>query len=582
MSSNQAQALFRRIVGLGVLGALIVAAASQGALASEVRQGALGFSVMSVVVGEPIYAAMSMESRATVTVVVSNHGSTPQVIDSVPGRSRLVNEYGYTWSDVAGGSYVTGTVGAGVITPQSRTIVDAGGQVLLTFPLVYMGAQPGQTAGSVYKFTMAVVAGEFIDGSPPPAVRTYSVSFAGLQRSLPAPETQVREVTNGAGAYPSAGVTDGDLTFRVTSLRVPSSQIPVYLVSAPAKIFMRVFNHGSAPVSLAYVLRKTNFVNEYNYVWTDLGNAGLRSIIENTLTGLPAEYNNTSAPYSIVDPGQSIDFALPLSGGPHSSGQTAGTTFDFAAEFDSYEDLGEGRARKARTYPIAFVGLHRTDDAASAGSAQLPRTVTVGDVHFELQGFEVEPGRYRGEYRAHMRIAITNGGKSPLALNYGFRQAQFIDDRGYPWAEEPGAWPQGMPYTIDGGGPHLNDPIGPQQTRDVDLTFVLEMRALGLPQDTGPGQVFDFAGEFSSWVNLGEGKAREVRCYPIAFLELRSVPGMLGGTSAAVDTYSGHPQPGNNPVGRFFHSLNSAVKAGVQQFKAGQQSQNAGSGGSPP
>ena len=52
-------------------------------------------------------------------------------------------------------------------------------------------------------------------------------------------------------------------------------------------------------------------------------------------------------------------------------GQTPGTRFDINATFGQYEDLGQGRVRKVRDFPVAFTNVAasgRLTSSASPGS----------------------------------------------------------------------------------------------------------------------------------------------------------------------------------------------------------------------
>ena len=41
-------------------------------------------------------------------------------------------------------------------------------------------------------------------------------------------------------------------------------------------------------------------------------------------------------------------------------GQTPGDSFDINTTFGAYQDEGQGRIRKLRTYPVAFTNVHRS------------------------------------------------------------------------------------------------------------------------------------------------------------------------------------------------------------------------------
>lgn len=155
----------------------------------------------------------------------------------------------------------------------------------------------------------------------------------------------------------------GELGFRVMSLRVSERDQSQYYKST-ATIALRIHNYGRQPIALNYNKGSGSFVNERGYTWNATPNNGVRGI------GI-ADSGNASIDY-VIDAGGDMGVTLALGNDLH-KGQTAGNEFDFQATFASYEDIGEGRVRRIRSYPVSMVGLKKSSIAEQLSDA--PREV---------------------------------------------------------------------------------------------------------------------------------------------------------------------------------------------------------------
>jgi hypothetical protein len=378
-------------------------------------------------------------------------------------------------------------------------------EVRFAVTLAYPNVNPAQTLGEIFDARFEVVAAEFNDRGPVAPLRHYPVTISNIHRTLPptpAMEAQVEKTLR--MAYPGPEVLVGKAGFRVLSFR---SEKDFTGSQRKALIYLEVFNHGDRPLILdeagAYL------ANEYNY---RLGQA-VRA------TGVPLEQENHAAVSTPIDPGSSIRFAIRMYGGRRGAPgqiQTDGATFDFEAVFDAFEDQGEGRLRKLRTYPVAFTQLHQTDD--SGGLSPLNAgTQSIGDLQFDYTGFHLTVDSRTGVAQGTLTLNLTNTSNVPVAINFDFPRSLIVDDVGMLWEERKP--PLGVPYTYDGNKANLRSPLPPQSRTPVELHFDF------LPNDhdrASPGAVFDFAGAFCSWIDVGQGQAQLTRCFPISFLGLRA------------------------------------------------------------
>lgn len=173
---------------------------------------------------------------------------------------------------------------------------------------------------------------------------------AFAQADAPAAEPVIKPGT-------SEELAVGDLVFQVTSLRVSAPESD-HMHFSIATISLQVRNAGDTPQSLCMEEMSARITNDLGYVW---GSSAFR----NKVTGVClATQSKASTDYTVA-PGKTLrlQLQLPLK---MSSGQTIGGAYDFAADFSSYRNLGEGKLEIANRYPVSFVGLRRSGALAGA------------------------------------------------------------------------------------------------------------------------------------------------------------------------------------------------------------------------
>lgn len=141
----------------------------------------------------------------------------------------------------------------------------------------------------------------------------------------------------------------GDLVFQVTSLRV---QQPNPHGSSEATVSLQVRNTGASPVSLCLKWDSFRLVNDLGYSW------GERNRYSNKVSGVCVSKGNTASTSYVVRPDDVLRMQILMKAGL-SQGQTIGEVYDFAADFESYQDLGEGKLKLVERYPVSFVGMQR-------------------------------------------------------------------------------------------------------------------------------------------------------------------------------------------------------------------------------
>ena len=153
------------------------------------------------------------------------------------------------------------------------------------------------------------------------------------------------------------------LDARLDTLRVgnPSSR------KIEITISMTLRNTGSGPMVLNYETNSLSVTddNGYNY---DLFNEAMKP--GDSIKGIPAATRSRVDTSAVIMPGASrtVTFIAARSMRP---GQTPGARFDINATFGQYEDLGQGRVRKVRDFPVAFTNVAasgRLTSSASPGS----------------------------------------------------------------------------------------------------------------------------------------------------------------------------------------------------------------------
>lgn len=156
----------------------------------------------------------------------------------------------------------------------------------------------------------------------------------------------------------SAPQTVGELSFRITSLRVARPSSPATRSLSRATITLSIRNQGAQTVFLNALKGSAVLTNDLGYRWQEGYNG--------SVTGLDVAEKTRASLNNPIEPGAElrVQYSLRYTVMP---GQSIGASYDFAAGFESLEDLGEGRLRKLREYSVAFTDVQRSDLAAAAG-----------------------------------------------------------------------------------------------------------------------------------------------------------------------------------------------------------------------
>lgn len=329
-----------------------------------------------------------------------------------------------------------------------------------------------------------------------------------------------------------AEVRVGDLGFKVVSIRL-SEDREDYRFNSWAIITIKVVNHGKAPISLNYVAGKTTFVNERGYTWEEE--------VDHHATGLTIASNNSADTHTVIDPGSESGMSIPLHYSGDNPGQTTGNTFTLKSEFLAVQDMGEGRLKPVGTYPVKFSGLHKTATPEATKKVQgeppvKPEPIQVGDLSFKLDSLEVThpKGDLAHNSWATISMTISNQGKKPIALDYFWGQANFVNDRGTFWsdvgefiARQLGHHVSGVPLDKDNRA-SVGTVIDPGKDIHVTIPLIYNPHYHENWDNISIGSVYDFTIEFSAIKDMGEGVVRRTRVYPVTFVGLSSSGGGEG------------------------------------------------------
>lgn len=193
---------------------------------------------------------------------------------------------------------------------------------------------------------------------------------AGQETGQPSAEAPVEKLPE---------VRVGELSFKVTSLRISRVKPNKYASRDEtwATLALTITNHGKEPIALDYKGGSASFVNEHGYAWTERHDLSGREI-----SGLPVEGNNQASVDYVVDPGGQLSATIPLFS-ELSPNQSTGTTFNFQAVFSSFKDMGEGRLKRLRSYPVSFIGLKQSSTPEASGTDLKNGT---SNSNFDLKG----------------------------------------------------------------------------------------------------------------------------------------------------------------------------------------------------
>lgn len=175
------------------------------------------------------------------------------------------------------------------------------------------------------------------------------------------------QITKEATAEKLPEMRVGELSFQATSLRISRVTPNKYSTEDDvwATLTLTITNHGKEPIALNYKEKSASFVNEHGYSWRERNDLSGRAI-----SGLAIETRNSASTDYVVDPGGQLSATIPLFLGLKPN-QSTGTSFNFQAVFSSFKDMGEGRLKKIRSYPVSFMGLKKSSlSEATAQSAK--------------------------------------------------------------------------------------------------------------------------------------------------------------------------------------------------------------------
>jgi hypothetical protein len=145
-------------------------------------------------------------------------------------------------------------------------------------------------------------------------------------------------------------ITVGNLGFTIKSLRV-AGQTETSPFSI-ATVAIQVVNKGATPIALDYKKGAMTLTDEHGYIFDD-------HTYGSQVVGIGVSDGNSASVDYVIDPGQTLGIQCHLSRATQ-RGQTVGQNFDFAGEFIAFQDMGEGKVKALRNYPVSIVGIQKT------------------------------------------------------------------------------------------------------------------------------------------------------------------------------------------------------------------------------
>ncbi len=513
---NSCSSFFGRIllfIFIGISGFIKIASALE--VEPEVRVGELSFKITSLVISEE--RRNGFESWATIFMKVKNNGKTSIELNYAAETASLVNERGYEWKEHRSREFIGLPIAASDTTLKTGTILEPGGEIGVTYPLYYSNNNEGQTVGNTFNLEAFFVAVHDIGEGRKEIKTGYPVVFTGLHKST------AQAVNTSAVSVPEVKV--GELSFQVVSLQISADTGYTNLnLSSDATIILKITNHGMSPIALNYVNKKTIFINERGYLWELDSPLSGRDFIGTYLVN-----NNTGSTKYVVDPKGDMMVTIPLNyeGKP---GQTVGNSFNFAAEFISYQDLGEGNIKRLRAYPLSFVGLHKTvvSPEVKPDAGNIPEStpeLRVGELGFSVKSVQIKSVKInkdsflkistdRFDSNGKVSLVITNHGDTPIALNLVERKLILVDENGHYCLDITRGNVEGIPKATRSEA-SVDRPIAAGGQANVSI-YVTCGGLTGIFN----GSVFDFAAEFAAYADQGEGRVTKLRIYPVAFTGL--------------------------------------------------------------
>ena len=142
---------------------------------------------------------------------------------------------------------------------------------------------------------------------------------------------------------------DAHLAARVTSIRLSQKCSDCHRTAVTIAIEIR--NNGSTPLALNYEARSFSLTDNHGYMYQLLENDQLRGV-----KGIPVATGKRADTRQPLMPGQSSTVTF-LAERSMKDGQTPGSHFDINVTFGAYQDQGQGRIQKLRTFPVAFTNV---------------------------------------------------------------------------------------------------------------------------------------------------------------------------------------------------------------------------------
>ena len=150
----------------------------------------------------------------------------------------------------------------------------------------------------------------------------------------------------GAGYTSNPGTWNGDgLSARIDSIRPGLDNHN----DARISVTITLRNTTSRPMALNYQSRSFNLVDDIGYQYST-------HLYGGSVKGIPTANSSTADTTAILGPGASRTVTF-IAARSMNRGQTMGRRFDMNATFIQVEDLGQGRVRKVRDYPVAFTDV---------------------------------------------------------------------------------------------------------------------------------------------------------------------------------------------------------------------------------
>lgn len=208
------------------------------------------------------------------------------------------------------------------------------------------------------------------------APTAHAQDAATLKRENARLNAELAQLRNQCGAQSGGDVGNqnglgseqrvGDLGMSVVALRAGTAT--GYTDSHVAvTTTVRIRNNGQVPVSLNYNQRTFGLVDDRGYEYK-LDKEDSTVYFGNSVKGIGMATSSKASTRDVLLPGQSQNVTF-IAIRYMRDGQTVGSTFDLNATFGQYQDVGEGRIRSLRSYPVAFIGVPRSAGAQAVGES---------------------------------------------------------------------------------------------------------------------------------------------------------------------------------------------------------------------